>query len=102
MVANPCSSRPLPQPSCKAMNGVDVVFTAMGSSRANPETQSAQGGNVLSRGLCPPWLRRVDCSQNIKLAQAARAANARGFVRVSAMSSNAQQFGDSGTILGMV
>ena len=83
---------PAPAALVQAMNGVDVVFTAMGSSRANPETQAAQAVTSYHEGFAT-WLRRVDCSQNIKLAQAARAANAKGFVRVSAMSSNAQQFG---------
>jgi aspartate-semialdehyde dehydrogenase len=83
---------PAPAALVQVMNGVDVVFTAMGSSRANSETQAAQAATSYHEGFAT-WLRRVDCSQNIKLAQAARAANAKGLVRVSAMSSNAKQFG---------
>lgn len=86
------ASAKAPAAIVQAMKDVDVVFTAMGTSRANPEMQATQASTSYHEGFAA-WLRRVDCAQNIKLAQAAREANAKGFVRVSAMSSNAKQFG---------
>jgi len=66
----------------------------MGTSRANPEMQAAQAATSYHEGFAT-WLRRVDCAQNAKLAQAAKQANVKGLVRVSAASSNARQIGSA-------
>ena len=83
---------PAPIALVDAMKDVDIVFTAMGTSRANKEMQEAQEETSYHEGFAT-WLRRVDAVQNAKLAQAAKQANAKGIVRVSAMSANANAFG---------
>lgn len=66
----------------------------MGTSRANTEMQAAQAATSYHEGFAT-WLRRVDCVQSAKLAQAAKAAQVKGLVRVSAASSNAGAFGSA-------
>ena len=83
---------PAPTALVDAVRDADVVFSAMGTSRANPEMQAAQAETSYHEGFAT-WLRRVDCVQNAKLAQAAKEANAKGIVRVSAMSSNPMAVG---------
>mmetsp|Transcript_82791 Transcript_82791/g.146070 ORF Transcript_82791/g.146070 Transcript_82791/m.146070 type:complete len:320 (-) Transcript_82791:316-1275(-) len=70
-----------------SLSNVDVVFTAMGTSRALPEVKRDMQGLGPAQGF-EKWLANVDFQQNVALAMAAKRAGVRLFVRISASNNN--------------
>eukprot|EP00392_Amoebophrya_sp_AT5.2_P003854 g3859.t1 len=72
---------------------VDIVFTAMGTSRANPEVRAAMNSARAEAGSeaagFEKWLREVDLRRNVLLARAAAVAGAvKAYSRISAASAD--------------
>eukprot|EP01062_Namystynia_karyoxenos_P016410 TRINITY_DN15994_c0_g1_i2.p2 TRINITY_DN15994_c0_g1~~TRINITY_DN15994_c0_g1_i2.p2 ORF type:complete len:271 (+),score=91.33 TRINITY_DN15994_c0_g1_i2:76-813(+) len=65
-----------------ALQGADVVLTAAGTSRANPEVKAAMDSDG-DAGFAS-WLMRVDVGVNQRLAELASAQGAKVFGRISA------------------
>ncbi len=74
------------------LRGANLVFTAMGTSRANQEVKDAQAASTYAQGF-EAWLKKVDLGQNGALAQAAGLEKCGSFVRISAIGANSSMHG---------